>query len=241
MRLDKFLTAAGVTRSEARERIRAGRVQVAETVVVKVDFPVPDGARVTLDGREIAYKSAAHLMLNKPAGCVTALSDKHFPTVFDCLPPEMRVRGLSAVGRLDRDVTGLLLFTTDGELAHRLISPKWTIEKIYRAEVSGHLLDEHIARMAEGLALSDFTARPARLRILFSGETSCGELTVTEGKFHQVKRMFEAVGCPVQRLERLSVGGVALDPALSAGQARLLTDEEIERLYALCGLESTQP
>ena len=175
-----------------------------------------------------------HLMLHKPAGLLTATTDARQKTVMDLLPEELKRRALGPVGRLDKDVTGLLLLTDDGQLAHRLISPKWTVEKVYLARVEGALDASDIQAFQAGIALSDFTARPARLEIL---EPDLGRLTITEGKFHQVKRMFAARGKPVLRLHRESVGGVSLDSALECGKFRPLTAEEEGALYALVRME----
>ena len=235
MRLDKYLAGSGLSRSEARAAVSSGRAAINGCTLRDAGTQVPPGACVTLDGAVIGAKTHLHLMLHKPPGVVTAARDSRLATVFDLLPAAMRRPGLSAVGRLDRDTTGLLLFTTDGQLAHRLISPRWLITKVYRATLSdGELEPAHIARMAQGIALTDFTARPAQLTILSS---NVGELTVTEGKYHQVKRMFGALGLTVTQLHRLSVGGVALDDALQPGVLRELTDQETQLLYTAVQLE----
>jgi 16S rRNA pseudouridine516 synthase len=213
--------------------ISQGRVRVGGSPVKDGAYSVSEGDVVTVDGAVVGKREALHLMLHKPAGCVTAREDARFQTVFDLLPQGLRTDELSAVGRLDRDVTGLLLLTEDGQLAHRLISPRFGVEKVYEAEVEGRLTGADAVRMAEGLALHDFTARPARLEILTASDGgSRARLTVTEGKFHEVKRMFAAVGHPVVTLERLSVGGVELGD-LSLGECRKLTPDEIARLYKL--------
>lgn len=233
MRLDKRVTMSGMSRSEARKAIREGRVKVNGASAADPGMTVEDSCPVTVDGAPITAFVPLHCMLNKPAGVVSAREDARFRTVFDCLPPGVSMRrDLVCVGRLDRDVTGLLLFTTDGELAHRLISPRWRVPKVYRAWVDGTLRDEHVGRFAAGIDLGDFTARPAALRIVESGAESIAELTVCEGRFHQVKRMFEAVGCPVTRLHRLREGAVVLDANLASGGSRELTEAEIESLYA---------
>lgn len=236
MRLDRLLALKGMTRTEARRAIAAGRVRLRGETVRDAGLHAEAGD-VSLDGAPLCVDAELHLMLHKPAGVVTAREDGRFETVFDLLPEKFRRKGLAAVGRLDRDVTGLLLFTTDGQLAHRLISPKWTVEKVYRAEVEGTPDSADLRKFSEGLALDDFVARPAVLRVLRPGETALAELTVTEGKFHQVKRMFAAVGHPVKALARIRVGGVLLDPSLAPGEARLLTPAEIDCLYALTRLE----
>ena len=236
MRLDRALTLAGYTRSEARAMIARGRVRAGEIVTRDAGLDVRP-QDVFLDGAPIDAEAEVYLMLNKPAGVVTATEDKTFPTVLSLLPEKYRRRGPGPVGRLDRDVTGLVLLTTDGQLAHRLISPKWKAEKRYRAACEGALTEADVAAFAAGVALSDFTARPAKLEILSSGATSAAEVTLTEGKFHQVKRMFAAVGHPLISLARLRIGCVALDPALAPGEFRRLTAEEVTGLRRLTGLE----
>ena len=178
-----------------------------------------------------------YLMVNKPAGVLTATEDRRFPTVLDLLPEPLRRRGPGPVGRLDRDVTGLVLLTTDGQLAHRLISPKWKAEKLYRARCQGKLTEADAEAFAGGLVLSDLTAKPAGLEIIEAREAeSLADVTLTEGKFHQVKRMFAAVGHPLLALERRRIGGVALDPALEPGEWRKLNEGEVDGLKELCGL-----
>ncbi len=234
MRLDRLVGEMLSSRARAREAITQGRVRVNGAPVRDGAYNASERDAVTLDGVIIGKREPLHLMLNKPAGCVTAREDAHFSTVFGLLPPGLRTDELCAVGRLDRDVTGLLLLTEDGQLAHRLISPRFMVNKVYRARVTGRLVSEDVLRMAEGLALSDFTARPARLEILEASDAfSIALLTVHEGKFHQVKRMFAAIQHPVEALSRQSVGGLMLDEALAPGQYRKLSPEEIARLYAL--------
>lgn len=235
MRLDKFLSAQGLSRKQARAAIASGQVLVNGEVQGDPGFILePISAQVLFQGRALGYRRHMHLMLHKPAGLLTATTDAHQKTVMDLLPEELKRRALGPVGRLDKDVTGLLLLTDDGQLAHRLISPKWTVEKVYLARVEGALDASDIQAFQAGIALSDFTARPARLEIL---EPDLGRLTLTEGKFHQVKRMFAARGKPVLRLHRESVGGVSLDPALECGKFRPLTAEEEIALYALVRME----
>ena len=236
MRLDKAAALTGMTRSEARKAIAAGRVWVDGAPVRDAAMQV-DPASVRVDGAAPSTQEL-YLMVNKPAGVVTATEDRRLPTVLDLLPEALRRRSPGPVGRLDRDVTGLVLLTTDGQLAHRLVSPRWKAEKVYRARCEGRLTDAQAAAFASGIALSDFTARPARLRILSAGEAeSLAEVALTEGKFHQVKHMFAAVGHPLIALERRAIGGVALDDALEPGSWRALTDAEVAGLRSLCGLD----
>lgn len=235
-RIDKLLALTGVGRSEAKKMISAGRIAVSGAVVRDPGFKAsPD--QITLDGAPLIVETDVYLMLHKPAGVVTATEDKRLPTVVSLLPEKYRKRKIGPVGRLDRDVTGLVLLTTDGELAHRLISPKWKAEKTYRAVCEGRLTESDVAAFAAGLELSDFTAKPAQLSILSAtDEHSTADVTLTEGKFHQVKRMFAAVGHPLAKLHRLRIGCVTLDEALAEGEYRLLTDAEILGLKRLTNL-----
>lgn len=234
MRLDKALTLLGLTRTEAKRAIAAGRVRVCGAAARDPGLHVaPED--VTLDGRELAPAGEVYYMLNKPAGVLTATEDRRgAATALDLLPAAVRRRAPGPVGRLDKDVTGLVLLTTDGQLAHRLISPRWTVEKVYLAEIAGELAAADEARLRAGVALKDFTARPAGVRRVGPARV---ELTITEGKYHQVKRMFAAVGHPVVRLQRLAIGGVRLDEGLAEGESRPLSEDEIAHLRALVGLD----
>ena len=233
MRLDKAAALSGLTRSEARKAISAGRVCVGGEAVRDAAMQV-DPDDVTVDGRRV-QAGEIYVMVHKPAGVVTATEDRRLPAVADLLPEPVRRRGPGPVGRLDRDVTGLVLMTTDGQLAHRLISPRWKAEKVYRARCAGRLTDEDVRRFAGGIELSDFTALPAQLAIIEArDDESLADVTLTEGKFHQVKRMFAAVGHPLMSLERIRIGCVALDPALAPGECRALTDAEVEGLKKMC-------
>ena len=235
MRLDKAVSLSGLTRRDARRAISAGRVTINGIPFTDAALNLRPEDRVALDGAEISLKVHAHVMLNKPAGVLTATEDaRGEKTVMDFLPEALVRRGMGPVGRLDKDVTGLILLTTDGQLAHRLISPRWEIEKRYFARVEGRLLPEHAEAFQNGIALSDFQALPARLEILEAGESeSLCRVYVKEGKYHQVKRMLLAVGHPVLALRREKIGPVTLDPALSEGEWRPLTDEEERLLYRI--------
>ena len=230
MRLDKAVALTGLTRSEARRAIAAGRVQVDGLTVRDGAMQVqPD--RVRVDGAQPMEAGDLYIMVNKPAGVLTATEDRRLPTVMDLLPPQLQRRKPGPVGRLDRDVTGLVLLTTDGQLAHRLISPRWKAEKLYRARCEGRLTEAEVRAFAEGVPLSDFTARPAGLTPLeVADDFSLADVTLTEGKFHQVKRMFAAVGHPLVALSRLRIGSLALDPALGPGEWRHLTEDEVASL-----------
>ena len=234
MRLDKLLSRLGVSsRSGCRDLLRAGRVRVDGETVRSGAFDLAIGACVTLDGQALDCRMERHLMMHKPAGVLTAREDARQRTVMDLLPKVYASLGCMPVGRLDKDTTGLLLLTTDGELAHRLISPARHVDKVYEAQVEGTLEQADAAAFAAGIALSDFTALPAKMEIL---APDTGRVTVQEGKFHQVKRMFQAVGKPVIRLHRLSFGPRALDDMLPPGQYRELSEEETAALYAAAGI-----
>lgn len=225
-RLDKIISATGKkSRREVREMVRQGRVLVdgkpAPAADIKVD---PQTAVILLDGEPLGYEKFTYVMLHKPAGVLTATEDRRQETVLDLLPPELRRRALSPVGRLDKDTEGLLLLTNDGQLAHRLLSPKSHVDKVYYARVDGALEPGDIAAFAAGMTLGDgLECLPAGLEILSPTEAL---VTLREGKFHQVKRMLAARGKPVLYLKRLSMGRLRLDPALAPGAWRMLTEEE---------------
>ena len=236
MRLDRAAALSGLTRAEAKRAVASGRVRV-KGAVIRDAATQADPADVTVDGMPV-QAGEIYMMVHKPAGVLTATEDKRLPTVADLLPEPVRKRNPGPVGRLDRDVTGLVIMTTDGQLAHRLISPKWKAEKVYRARCAGRLTEADVARFAGGVALSDFTAKPAGLAVIAADDAeSVADVTLTEGKFHQVKRMFAAVGHPLIGLHRLRIGCVTLDDALAPGECRPLTEEEVAGLYRLCGMD----
>ncbi len=238
MRLDKAIAQNGLTRQMARRAIAGGRARVNGRVILDPGYPLKPEDEVLLDGENARAPEHIHLMLHKPAGFLTATEDARGErTVLDLLPEKIRMRRVGPVGRLDRDVTGLLILTTDGQLAHRLISPRWDIEKAYYAEIEGEIDDECVRRFAEGVPLKDFTCKPARLEK--AGPGAC-RVYVSEGKYHQVKRMLSAVGHPVLRLKREKIGPVALDPTLGEGEFRPLTPAEEAALYGITGMKSNE-
>ena len=196
-------------------------------------------AALTVNGQSVDGRLTRHVMLYKPAGLLTAARDRKQPTVMDLLPPAYGAIGCMPVGRLDKDTTGLLLLTTDGEMNHRLLAPGRHVDKVYRATVDGLLTARDAEAFAAGLHLSDFDALPARLEILSSSQESSEALvTVREGKFHQVKRMFQAVGREVTRLHRERFGPLVLDGTLAPGEWRELTEEELRSLRQAAGMEA---
>lgn len=235
-RLDKLLAGTGKwSRREVKALVRQGLVRVDGRLAASAEDKLdPAAAIITVAGETVALHRFTYVMLHKPAGVLTATEDRKQPTVLDLLPPELRRIGLAPVGRLDKDTEGLLLLTNDGELAHRLLSPKYHVEKRYFARVDGELSAADAEAFARGMTLGDgLECLPAGLEVL--PDRVC-IVTLREGKFHQVKRMLAARGAPVLYLKRLSMGPLTLDDSLAAGAYRLLRAEEISALYRACGL-----
>lgn len=233
MRLDRFLTEmTSLTRTQAKEAAKKGRITVNGETVKKTDGKIdPAEDRVVLDGQEIRYQAAEYYMLNKPAGVVSATEDGRYTTVVELIGDRKR-KDLFPVGRLDLDTEGLLLITNDGDLAHRLLSPKKHVDKVYKVRYEGKLPAGAAQTCQSGVLLEDGTrCLPAKLQVL-AEEDGTGEalLTLREGKFHQVKRMMETFGCRVVYLKRLSMGSLKLDETLTPGEYRPLTAEELEEL-----------
>ena len=232
MRLDKYLAErTGMTRSESRKAITKGRVMVAGKICRKADTQLDEtAAQIALDGAPLAgeYKKYVYIMLNKPAGVLTATRDPRKPTVVDAMPEDWKRRGLFPVGRLDKDTTGLLLLTDDGTFAHKVISPKSHVSKLYEAVVDGTPCEVDFAAFREGIVLRDGTqCLPAELIDLGGGRV---QVEVFEGKYHQVKRMLGSRQMSVLQLKRLRIGGLWLDGSLAEGEYRRLTPEEIEKI-----------
>ena len=240
VRLDKYLADMGIgTRSEVKEYVRKGRVMVDGNIVKQSDLKLdPLQSEVCFDNVRLEYESFDYFMLNKPAGVVSATTDNHCTTVVELIESNKR-KNLFPVGRLDKDTEGLLLITDDGELAHRLLSPKKHVPKTYYARIKGRVTTEDIVIFEKGIKLEEeFTTLPARLNILQSGEVSEIEVTIYEGKFHQIKRMFQAVGKEVLYLKRLSMGELKLDETLEPGKYRKLTPAELNDLKGIDKVES---
>ena len=232
IRLDKYLADMGIgTRTEVKKLIRQGKVKIGDSVVKapeqKIDIATQ---KVFCEGQEVGYEEYEYYMLNKPAGYVSATTDAKDKTVLDLITDKKR-KDLFPVGRLDKDTEGLLLITNDGDLAHRLLAPKKHVDKLYYAKIEGVVTEEDVKSFAEGVNIGeDEVTRPAVLEILKSDEVSEIQLTIQEGKFHQVKRMFEAVDKKVIYLKRISMGTLRLDENLKLGEYRMLTEEELEHL-----------
>ena len=229
MRLDKFFTATGtLTRSEAQRAVRAKRVCVNGATVSKADLKIdPESDAITLDGELIVYKKYTYIMLNKPKGYVSATDDSRLPTVLDLLPEKYGRLGLFPCGRLDRDTTGLMLLTDDGELAHFLLSPVSHVPKTYSYECESPLDELSAEKLCSGVDIGEKAlTKPARLEY----DGCRGKITLSEGRYHQIKRMFEAVDNKITELERISFGPLLLDTSLSYGEWRELTEDEITEL-----------
>ena len=240
MRLDKYLADMGKgTRSQIKEAARKGRIQINGVITKKADTKVNvETDTIVYDGSVVSYVTMEYYMLNKPQGVVSATEDHKYQTVIDLIDGKNR-KDLFPVGRLDIDTEGLLLITNDGPLAHRLLAPKKHVDKIYYAVCEGHVPDSAVLEFADGILLPDgLKCLPASLEILNKTEDEGRKiteikLTIREGKFHQVKRMMEAVGCPVMFLKHLTMGPLILDESLKAGEYRSLTEEELEWLNDL--------
>ena len=236
MRLDRFLSNSGIgSRKEVKAIIKAQRVLVDDKIVKDPGFIIdPSKTKVMVDNQPVVYKKFYYLMLNKPAGVISATRDNLHQTVVDLLPPQYQHLSLFPVGRLDKDTEGLLILTNDGKLAHRILSPKKRVPKTYYTVIEGKVTFEDIQAFQRGIKLDeDFTTLPAQLTILKSCDRSQVHVTIFEGKYHQVKRMFEAVDKKVVYLKRISMGNLCLDQNLMPGQVRELTQEELNLFYGI--------
>ena len=232
-RLDKIIASTGkFSRREVKNLIRQGRVLVDgvpdRSAEEKAD---PETVRITVNGELLTYRRYTWVMMNKPAGYLSATEDGRGATVLDLLPQELQRQGLFPVGRLDKDTEGLLLLTNEGGLAHDLLSPRHHVDKVYYARVAGRLTEEDRRAFEQGITLEDgLVCMPAGLEILSAGEESEAHVTLREGKFHQVKRMLASRGKPVTYLERIRMGNLTLDENLPRGGYRFLLPEEVDCL-----------
>ena len=240
IRLDKLLSSLGLgSRAQVKQMIRAGRVSAGGITVLSGDAKVSQEEIIAVDGEALDTRIQRHLMMNKPAGVLTAARDARQPTVMDLLAPVYRSLECMPVGRLDKDTEGLLLFTTNGQAAHRLLAPQKQVHKHYLARVTGKLTQSVMKRFEEGIELDDFRALPAQLHILEADDdSSLAEAIVCEGKFHQVKRMFSACGHEVTELTRLQFGPLKLDKSLAPGEYRELSADEWQQLLEAAGYDS---
>ncbi len=233
MRLDKFIsTTTMLSRAEAKKIIKKG-ILINDILIKSSDYKVDENNDIVIvNGSRLVYQKYVYIMMNKPQNVISATEDMTDKTVVDVLKDKDRIHKVFPVGRLDKDTEGLMLLTNDGELAHKLISPKKDVEKKYYVEVTGELKEEYLELVKDGLVLDDgYKCKSARLEILESSkDKSCANIYITEGKFHQVKRMMKALETTVTYLKRLSIGSLILDESLKLGEYRYLTDKELKKL-----------
>lgn len=235
MRLDKFFSSQGLaSRREVKKYMDAKAIYVNGEPAHKLDQKIdPQRDEVLLQGKRVQYKEHLYLMLNKPQGVVSATNDREHRTVLDLVPPEFYREGLFPAGRLDKDTTGFVLLTDDGDFAHRMLAPKNHISKVYQARINVHFSREQIEHFAEGVVLKDgFVCLPAKLRILEDGPNPLVEITLHEGKYHQIKRMVAACGGKVLTLHRVQLGGLMLDDRLAPGEMREILHKELSQILA---------
>ncbi len=233
-RFDKIIaTQIGISRSNARKAIWQGKATLNGQIIKDPSLLVcPENADIQFKGQAVNYKKYIYLILNKPEGIISASNDKSRETVIDLVPPQLRRTGLFPVGRLDRDTTGLLLITNDGDFGHKIISPKNNIEKTYIAYLDGEITPKLIADFENGITLADGTAcKPAKLVAL---QNNIGEVTICEGKYHQIKRMFGVANLGVNRLHRSKIGALCLPEDLNKGECRELLETEISSIFKKC-------
>lgn len=226
MRLDKFISEMGYTRKEAELFIKRKRITINNQVATKKDEKVDEvNDIICLDGKMLKYSKYVYIMLNKPAGVLSATDDKTQKTVISLLPETLQNKGLFPVGRLDKETMGLLILTNDGNFCHRVISPKSNVSKVYKFELADEIDEIKIKQIEQGIELKDgYTTLPCKINMQNS---KCGKITITEGKYHQIRRMFGAVGNKVVYLERLQEGKIILDQSLKRGEWRELAPNEI--------------
>ena len=233
-RLDKYLASRGYgSRKDVQRLIKSGAVSVDgetfKSCETKIDT---DSAQVTVNGQAVTGEEFVYIMMNKPSGYVSATEDKLDKTVLELVPPELRRRGLFPAGRLDKDTEGLLIITNDGDFAHRMLSPKKHVYKKYVAQLDGEITDETVRRFEEGIVFSDGTrCLPAKLEHRTKNDKNVGVVTICEGKFHQIKRMFAVCGLKVVHLQRISIGNLYLDGNLPIGGCKSLSNLQIKQVF----------
>lgn len=233
-RLDKILSSQNEqSRTESRQLIRSGKVCVNGSVCRDPSYKLsPEQNDITINRKPLFYKKNIYIMLNKPAGILCVSRDPKAKTVVDLLPAELKRKGLFPAGRLDKDTVGLVIITDDGDFAHRMLSPRKSIFKHYQAIVDGPIDETHKQRFEEGIVLADDTVcLPAKLNVIHNEENPLVDVEICEGKFHQIKRMFVAVGRKVLWLKRISIGGLMLDEKLHEGEYRELSESEKTAIF----------
>ena len=231
-RLDKLIAGqCNLSRADAKKLIVSGRVTVNDAVVREPEYKAnPDTDRLAVNNAQLKYKQSIYLMLNKPAGVVSATRDARQKTVLDLVPAPLARKGLFPAGRLDKDTVGFVLLTDDGALAHRMLSPKNHVPKTYLCALDVLPDEEGLLRLTQGIDLGDTTCRPARVRTVQTERPNSMEIVITEGMYHQIKRMFAAVGCQVVYLKRTAIGALPLDEDLREGECKEIFHKDVEKL-----------
>ncbi|OGO78682.1 MAG: 16S rRNA pseudouridine(516) synthase [Clostridiales bacterium GWB2_37_7] len=240
-RLDKILSNLGFgTRKEVKDLIKSGAIEIDGVIAKDVGLQVdPLGQNIKVNNKELVYREVIYIMMNKPQGVVSATEDKRDTTVVDLLEDSLQAFQPAPVGRLDKDTEGLLLITNDGQLAHKLLSPKKHVPKTYFAHIEGRVGELDIRAFEQGITLDDgYTTLPAQLKVLTQGEISQVEIIIYEGKFHQIKRMFQAVDKKVVYLKRIAMGRLQLDESLDIGKYRELREDELSLLQDNDGMSN---
>ncbi len=230
-RLDKILTKQGIgSRKEVKKLIKAKSVMVNSEIIVKPETKLePENCEIKINGQALNFQKHLYIMMNKPQGIVSATEDKDCKTVIDILPDEFKRKGLFPAGRLDKDTEGLIIITDDGDFAHKMLSPKKHIFKKYYAELDGEVTGDMVNRFSQGIVFKDGTkCQPAKLEIL---KKNSAYVEICEGKFHQVKKMFNVCGLNVTFLKRISIGNLILDSNLTIGSSRMLTKNEKSAIF----------
>lgn len=232
-RIDKILVSQGIgSRREVQKRIKSGEVTVNGEIIRKPEFKAnAENDKIAVLGKVLNYSEHIYIMMNKPAGVVSASQDNHDKTVIDILPDGYKRKGLFPAGRLDKDTEGLLIITDDGDFAHRMLSPKKHVDKQYIAQLDGEITEKTIQNFKQGIIFADGTkCLPAKLEI-YNNDKKTGLVTICEGKFHQVKKMFISCGLNVVHLQRISIGGLYLDGNLPIGGCKLLTNLDKKLIF----------
>ena len=230
IRADKYLSVAlGISRTDAKQLLKSGKVYFDDIKVTRGEAKISEDSKVTVNGQPAEYKKYIYIIMNKPEGILSAATDKRVKTVVDILPENLKREGLFPVGRLDKNTTGLLILTNDGDFGHKVTSPKTNTEKCYYAELDGVVLDEYVDLFKEGATLAD--GEVCKSAILEKITETTAYVTVTEGKYHQIKRMFGVVGLGVNKLHRVSIGKLTLPEDLNSGEARELKTQEIPKIF----------
>ena len=232
-RFDKIISNQfNVSRKDARIAIRRGKGVVDGCVLKDPSQLVDTASEIVFDGKKLEYKKYVYILMYKPKGVLSASEDKRQKTVVDLVPEEMKRNGLFPVGRLDKDTTGLLIITDDGDFAHRVITPNKDVDKVYIATLDGAVTKEMEEAFLKGVVLADGTVcKSAKLEALADNKA---KVTISEGKYHQIKRMFGTVGLGVNELERRSIGGLHLPPNMKIGECKMLNDKEISLIFSKC-------